>query len=525
MITLQSGTSMALDNMSSSRFLSLGKIAEDGIEINRKIQSENSVDDDTNVPNENETDKDTMTNKSVLDKINGLYCDKEGRPYTDIRVKKALIIHDPYPDPEGMDELLIARGMTIQDRTNEVNDNEDTNDDNKNSQQEHSSVVISSPQRIKPLEEVVPERMSTEQIDQFNKEYEITPAEQYELLKKKEAKSRAVVLEMLGDLPSADVKAPENVLFVCKLNPVTQDEDLDLIFSRFDPNAKTEIIRDMETGQSLNYAFVEFTTKEQCTEAYLKMNNALVDDRRIKVDFSQSVSKEWNKYTQQMRGRRKQYAHNMNNGYTSRAQQRYPMKKNESTGHHRYHDRSNTSRNKDNAPNIMDNHDKQSNHRENYDCNDNNQREGIHQNSKANDAIYSSDEFSYRKHRRRRKHSHRKGKHESRKSSKHDRDRINRSHRRRSSHDSLKQNEEKEDDSYESVNESNERRRRRNKHARKTNSRKKRYQSSSSHHHFRDRSRSRSRSQDRYHNQDRSRSRSISGKEKHNDGKKRRHRA
>ena len=37
----------------------------------------------------------------------------------------------------------------------------------------------------------------------------------------------------VGDLPDADVKPPENVLFVCKLNPVTTDEDLEIIFSRF----------------------------------------------------------------------------------------------------------------------------------------------------------------------------------------------------------------------------------------------------------------------------------------------------
>ena len=29
------------------------------------------------------------------------------------------------------------------------------------------------------------------------------------------------------------VKPPENVLFVCKLNQLTNDEDLELIFSRF----------------------------------------------------------------------------------------------------------------------------------------------------------------------------------------------------------------------------------------------------------------------------------------------------
>ncbi len=38
---------------------------------------------------------------------------------------------------------------------------------------------------------------------------------------------------MLGDLPDADVEPPKNVLFVCKLNPVTEDDDLDIIFGRF----------------------------------------------------------------------------------------------------------------------------------------------------------------------------------------------------------------------------------------------------------------------------------------------------
>ena len=51
--------------------------------------------------------------------------------------------------------------------------------------------------------------------------------------KRLEAQSNAVILEMLGDLPDADVKPPENVLFVCQLNPVTEDEDLKMIFFRF----------------------------------------------------------------------------------------------------------------------------------------------------------------------------------------------------------------------------------------------------------------------------------------------------
>jgi peptidyl-prolyl cis-trans isomerase-like 4 len=38
---------------------------------------------------------------------------------------------------------------------------------------------------------------------------------------------------MIGDLPEADAKPPSNMLFVCKLNPVTTEEDLEIIFSRW----------------------------------------------------------------------------------------------------------------------------------------------------------------------------------------------------------------------------------------------------------------------------------------------------
>ncbi|KAM7268508.1 hypothetical protein ACFE04_010674 [Oxalis oulophora] len=100
----------------------------------------------------------------------------------------------------------------------------------------------------------------------------------------------------IGDIPEAEVKVPENVLFVCKLNPVTEDEDLHTIFSRFGTVTLAETIRDYKTGDSLCYAFIEFEDKEACSQAYFKMDNALIDDRRIHVDFSQSVSKLWFQY-------------------------------------------------------------------------------------------------------------------------------------------------------------------------------------------------------------------------------------
>ncbi len=56
------------------------------------------------------------------------------------------------------------------------------------------------------------------------------------------------------------------------------------------------MVRDWKTGDSLQYAFIEFEKEEECVNAYLKMNNVNIDERRIKVDFSQSVAKSWASY-------------------------------------------------------------------------------------------------------------------------------------------------------------------------------------------------------------------------------------
>ncbi|CAH0489923.1 unnamed protein product [Peronospora farinosa] len=194
----------------------------------------------------------------VLDQINALYVDKDYRPYQDVRIKHTYVLDDPFPDPKGLEELIPP----------------------------------SSPTRERPAQEQVEPRLAADEKLDDNEgrtEQEIEKA-----VREKEAKSRAVVLEMIGDLPDADVKPPEEVLFVCKLNPVTESADLDMAFCRFG-TCKSEVIRDQKTGDSLCFAFVEFTDRRHCEEAYFKMNNVLLDDRRIKVDFSQSVSKLWNK--------------------------------------------------------------------------------------------------------------------------------------------------------------------------------------------------------------------------------------
>lgn len=75
------------------------------------------------------------------------------------------------------------------------------------------------------------------------------------------------------------------------LTNINADEDLETIFSRFGTILSCEIIRDKRTGDSLQYAFIEFEEQTACEQAFKKMQDVLIDDKRIHVDFSQSVSK------------------------------------------------------------------------------------------------------------------------------------------------------------------------------------------------------------------------------------------
>ncbi|XP_032674749.1 peptidyl-prolyl cis-trans isomerase sig-7 isoform X2 [Odontomachus brunneus] len=187
----------------------------------------------------------------VILKLNETICDGDHRPYQDIRISHTVILEDPFDDPVG---------FMIPDR---------------------------SPEPTK--EALMSDRIGADEaIDDTTG---MTTEEIMEMQKDKEAKTRATILEIVGDIPDADIAPPENVLFVCKLNPVTNDDDLEIIFSRFGKIIGCEVIRDHQTGDSLQYAFIEFADRKSCEEAYFKMDNVLIDDRRIHVDFSQSVAK------------------------------------------------------------------------------------------------------------------------------------------------------------------------------------------------------------------------------------------
>ncbi|KAG2419809.1 hypothetical protein HFD88_004605 [Aspergillus terreus] len=185
----------------------------------------------------------------VLEKVNDAFVDDRGRPLKDIRIRHTVILDDPFDDPQG---LVVPPESPLP------------------SKAQLATVRIAD-------DEELDDNMDEEAMEKLRRE--------------REARAQALTLEMVGDLPFAEVKPPDNVLFVCKLNPVTQDDDLHLIFSRFGKILSCEVIRDKRTGDSLQYAFIEFENQKDCEQAYFKMQGVLIDDHRIHVDFSQSVSK------------------------------------------------------------------------------------------------------------------------------------------------------------------------------------------------------------------------------------------
>ena len=187
----------------------------------------------------------------VLQTLSEVPLDNDGRPLQNVRIRKAVVLDDPFPDPP--------------------------------------SLAAAIPEATPP-----PRGGADRLEDDWTPPADPVDADEAaDAAAAARAAAAAVVLEMVGDLPSADVAPPDTVLFVCKLNPVTREEDLDTIFSRFGRVTQCAIVRDLKTGDSLCYGFVGFDTPSAAEAAYFKMNGVLIDDRRIRCDFSQSVAHLW----------------------------------------------------------------------------------------------------------------------------------------------------------------------------------------------------------------------------------------
>lgn len=123
----------------------------------------------------------------TLEKINDSFIDDRGRPLKDVRIRHTVILEDPFDDPPGLMEPDKSPAPTAA---------------------QLATVMIAD----------------DEDIDQ-----EVDEEAMEKLRREREARAQALTLEMVGDLPFAEVAPPENVLFVCKLNPVTHGKKYCLI--------------------------------------------------------------------------------------------------------------------------------------------------------------------------------------------------------------------------------------------------------------------------------------------------------
>ncbi|XP_041050594.1 U11/U12 small nuclear ribonucleoprotein 35 kDa protein isoform X1 [Carcharodon carcharias] len=78
---------------------------------------------------------------------------------------------------------------------------------------------------------------------------------------------------------------PHLTLFVARLNPQTSEEKLKDTFSRFGDIRRLRLVRDIVTGFSKCYGFIEYKDERSLLKAHRDSNKLVVDQNEIFVDF------------------------------------------------------------------------------------------------------------------------------------------------------------------------------------------------------------------------------------------------
>ncbi len=109
----------------------------------------------------------------ILAKLNHMYLDQKGRPYVNIYIKHTLIVEDPFQNWE-VEEVKSPPALKLGDGYLEIED--------------YDKLDLKDKNIMKTLELKIERNL---------------------------LKTKKVILEMMDVLPHADVKPPENILFVC----------------------------------------------------------------------------------------------------------------------------------------------------------------------------------------------------------------------------------------------------------------------------------------------------------------------
>ncbi|XP_077099782.1 U11/U12 small nuclear ribonucleoprotein 35 kDa protein [Siphateles boraxobius] len=80
---------------------------------------------------------------------------------------------------------------------------------------------------------------------------------------------------------------PHLTLFVARLNPQTSEDKLQEVFSKFGDVRRVRLVRDIVTGFSKRYGFVEYKEERSLKRAWRDANKLVVDQYELFVDFEQ----------------------------------------------------------------------------------------------------------------------------------------------------------------------------------------------------------------------------------------------
>ncbi|XP_035687732.1 U11/U12 small nuclear ribonucleoprotein 35 kDa protein-like [Branchiostoma floridae] len=101
---------------------------------------------------------------------------------------------------------------------------------------------------------------------------------------------RAVIRAMDAKYrPNKQVKGdPRCTLFVSNLNPKTTEDSLEKVFSKFGDLVRTRLVRDIVTGYSKRYAFIEYVDEKSMWHAHRKAYKMELEQYEVFVDVENS---------------------------------------------------------------------------------------------------------------------------------------------------------------------------------------------------------------------------------------------
>ena len=76
---------------------------------------------------------------------------------------------------------------------------------------------------------------------------------------------------------------PSTTIFIGRLNPQTSEETLEQVFSRFGKIKQLRLIRDIVTGFSKRYAFIEYEDERSADKAEYDANHSVIDQTEVIV--------------------------------------------------------------------------------------------------------------------------------------------------------------------------------------------------------------------------------------------------